>query len=196
MNRTTRMKGICILTAGLITAPALAADVGIGVNLNIGNTPVYFPAPVYVPAPVVVSAPPMFIAPPSLGVSIAVGVPYDLFMISGTYYVYRGNQWYCGFRYGGPWRTVAYRRLPYQLRRHDIEHYRHVRDREYQAYNRDREGYRGRYYQAGHEGGARHQHSGRNGEHVAWNDGKVNGKVEGRGHGEGHGRSEGHGGRD
>ena len=136
------MKGFFILAAGLISAPALAADVGFGVNLNIGNmppAPVYAPAPVYVPAPVVVEAPPMFIAPPSLGVSIAVGVPYDMFMVSGSYYVYKGNQWYCGPRYGGPWRTVAYNRLPRELRKHDIEHYRHVRDHEYQAYNRDRE---------------------------------------------------------
>ena len=191
MNGKILSKGFLMLAAGLISAPALAADVGFGVNLNIGNmppAPVYAPAPVYVPAPVVVEAPPMFIAPPSLGVSIAVGVPYDMFMVSGSYYVYKGNQWYCGPRYGGPWRTVAYNRLPRQLRKHDIEHYRHVRDREYQSYNRDRDHYRGRYYQSGHEGGGNKHGSGRNGEQVAWSGG-----GKGEGHGNGHGRGEGHG---
>jgi hypothetical protein len=183
-------KGFLILAAGLISTPTLAADVGFGVNVNIGNMPsaqVYAPVPVYVPAPVVIAAPPMFIAPPSLGVSIAVGVPYDMFQVSGNYYVYKGNQWYCGPQYGGPWRTVSYRKLPPQLRKHDVGHYRHVRDQEYQAYNRNREGYRGQYYQAGHEGGGKQHGSGRNGEQVAWSGGK------GEGHGHGHGGGEGRG---
>ena len=188
MNGTTCMKGIFILAAGLISAPALAADVGIGVNLNIGNmppAPVYAPAPAYVPAPVVIEAPPMFIAPPSLGVSIAVGVPYDMFLVSGNYYVYRGNNWYYGPRYSGPWRSVSYQKLPHQLRRHDIEHYRHVRDREYRAYNQNRDHYRGRYYQAKNEGRDRNQEHGRKGEQGAGSGGREGRGERGERHGHG-----------
>ncbi len=176
------------LAVSLAALPSLASDVGFGINLNIGNmpsAPVAIPAPVYVAPPVVVSQPPMFIAPPSLGVSIAVGVPYDMFLVSGNYYVYKGNQWYCGPRYGGPWRPVAYGRLPYQLRRHDVEHFRQVRDREYRAYNQDHEHYRGRYYQAGRDGGGKGHGSGRGSEQMAWSGG---GRGEGHGHGGGHGR--------
>ena len=203
MNQTTCLQGIIILVAGLIAAPALAADVGFGVNVNIGNmppAPVYAPAPAYVPAPVVIEAPPMFIAPPSLGVSIAVGVPYDMFLVSGNYYVYRGNNWYYGPRYSGPWRSVTYQKLPHQLRRHDIEHYRHVRDREYRAYNQDRDHYRGRYYQAKNEGRGRNQEHGRKGGQDAWSDGGKDMRSGGRGEGRhdgggGEGRGESRGGR-
>jgi hypothetical protein len=186
MSGKTVTKGFLILAAGLISAPTLAADVGFGVNVNIGNmlpAPIYAPAPVYIPAPVVITAPPMFIAPPSLGLSIAVGVPFDMFQVSGNYYLYKGNQWYCGPQYGGPWRTVSYQKLPHQLRQHNVEHYRHVRDREYQSYNRNREEYHGRYYQASHDGGGKQHGSGRNGEQVARNSGKGEGRSQGEGRG-------------
>ena len=186
MKRSEFAAGVLILSAGLSPVPAMAADVGFGVNLNIGNmppAPVYAPAPVYVPPPVVVAAPPMFIAPPSLGVSIAVGVPYDMFMVSGSYYVYKGDRWYCGPRYGGPWRVVAFNQLPPQLRRHGVKHYRQVRDREYQTYRHNRDDYRGRYYQAGNEGGGRPHDRGRHGDQVAWRDGGSGERRHGGGHG-------------
>ena len=190
-------KGICILALGLISVPCSAADVGFGVNINIGNTPpppVYAPPPVYVPPPVRFDAPPMFIIPPSLGISIAVGLPYDMFMVSGNYYVFKGNQWYFGPQYSGPWRTVSYGKLPHQLRKYDIQQYRRLRDREYQSYNRDRDHYRGRYYQAPHEGGERHRESAQKGEQERRNEGRREdqGRNEGQRHGEGQGRGERH----
>ncbi len=193
MKRTTALTGLCILTAGLVSAPCLAANVDIGVNINIGNSPVrqYAPPTVYVPAPVRIDSPPMFLAPPSLGLSIAVGVPFDMFMVSGAYYLYKENQWYSGPQYSGPWRMVAYGKLPHQLRKHNIEKYRQVRDREYQSYNRDRDHYRGRYYQAEHEGGDRHREKGGRGEHSGRNEGR--GDREGRGEGERHGEGRGNG---
>lgn len=198
MKNTISLTSICILTAGLIAAPAPAADIGFGVNVNIGNMPsppVYTPVPVPVPAPVVVETPPVFLAPPSLGVSIAVGVPYDMFMVSSTYYVYKGNQWYNGPRYTGPWRKVSHHRLPPELRRHDIGYYRHVKETEYHAYKRDRDHYPGRYYQAAHDGGGRREEHARRGEQVSWNQGRGESPVRGEGehHGEGHGRGGGHG---
>lgn len=202
MKKRTCVNSICILAAGLMAVPALAADVGFGVNLNIGNMPVVAPAPVYVPAPVMINSPPTFIAPPSLGISIAVGVPYDMFMVSGNYYVYKGSQWYCGPRYSGPWHRVSRHELPRKLRGHDIGHYRQVRDREYQAYHRDRDHYRGRYYQARDEGRGRSQEYGRRGEQVSmnqsrgeWQGGRDGGQRSGEGHGrgDGQGRGERHG---
>ena len=115
----------------------------------------------------------------------------DKFMVSGGYYIFKGNQWYSGPQYNGPWRVVPYGKLPHQLRKHDIGKYRQVRDREYQLYNRDRDHYRGRYYQAEHEGDdRRHEKAGR-GEHSGRNEG--HGDREGRGEGERHGEGRGHG---
>lgn len=134
---------------------ALAADVGFDLNINVGNQPrhappppppaVVVPVPAPVPPPVYVEEPPMFIAPPSLGFYAAVGVPYDLFYLSGTYYLYRDNGWYRAPRYNGPWAAVPYRRLPPGLRRHRFEQIRHYRDSEYERY-RGGESYRGRYF--------------------------------------------------
>ena len=194
MKKRTSVTGICFLTAGLICTPCLAADVGFGVNINIGNTPSrqYAPPTVYVQAPVVIDSPPMFIAPPSLGLSIAVGIPYDMFLVSGAYYIYKGNQWYYGPKYGGPWEIIPYGKLPRQLHRHDISHYRQVRDREYQSYNRDRDHYRGRYYQAERESDDRHRENGRSAEQSGRNEGRGNheGRSEGARHGEGRGHAE------
>lgn len=129
-----------------------AADVGFDLNINVGNQPrqVAVPpppvmVPVPVPPPVVMEEPPMFIAPSSLGFYAAVGVPYDLFYVSGAYYLYRGNGWYQAPRYNGPWVGVSYRRLPPGLRRHKFEKIRHYRDEEYRMY-RGGETYRGRHF--------------------------------------------------
>lgn len=201
MKKTTRVTSISLLIGVLTAAPALASNVGVGVNLNIGTAfpappPVVVPqaVPVPVPVPLVISTPPMFIAPPGLGISIAVGVPFDMFQVAGNFYVYRGNQWYCGPQFVGPWRKISHGKLPHQLRGHDIGHFRHVREREYRAYQHDHNGYRGRYYQAGREGGGRGEGRGRHGDQMSWNQGggDWSGRSGGERHGEGHGKG-GHG---
>lgn len=55
---------------------ALAADVSF--SINVGGPPI------------VISQPPDFLYPPELGFGVAVGVPYDMFYLSGGYYIYRG----------------------------------------------------------------------------------------------------------
>ena len=78
--------------------------------------------------------PPRFIVPQPLGIQVAVGIPYDLFYVSGRYYLCRDRAWYVAPRYSGPWATVAPRKVPWELRRYPLETVRHFRD---VAYRRD-----------------------------------------------------------
>lgn len=145
---------------------AQATDVGFDLNINIGNRPkVVAPAPS--PAPViVVEEPPEFIYPSSLGFYVAVGVPYDIFYVSNTYYLYRGNVWYRAAGYNGPWVVVRHDHLPRGLRKHKYEKIRMVRDEEYRIYREDRDRYRGRHFKPGKERKERHKEErGRDKEH-------------------------------
>lgn len=147
------MKGIIfvlILASGLSASAVLASDVNLGINLNIGNSPP--PSG----APIAVEEPPQFIMPQSLGFYVAVGMPFDMFYVANRYYVYRGNQWYYGLRYNGPWHMTSYQQLPVPLRRHQLDRIRHYRDEEYRVYSRDREHYRGRHYRPEYVGKERH----------------------------------------
>ncbi len=159
--------------ATILSAQPSFANVGFDMNVNIGNgggrqpapapvyvpapAPVYVPAPapVYVPAPapvyVDVEEPPEFIIPSALGFYVAIGVPYDLFYISNTYYLYRNNTWYRSPSYNGPWASTSHRRLPPGLRRHKFERIRHIRDEEYRRYRGDGDHYRGRHFRPKHE---------------------------------------------
>ena len=129
---------------------ALASNVGVGVDIHIGNQPHVAPAPVPVyappPPPVVIEEPPMFLYPPELGFGVAVGLPYDVFFISGTYYLNRGDVWYRGPNYNGPWVTTGYRALPPGLRRHKFERIHYYRDREYRSYQSGHDRYHGRHF--------------------------------------------------
>lgn len=123
---------------------AYAGNVDVSVGVNIGNQPRVAvpvpvappPAPVYAAPPVVIEEPPEFIAPPQLGFYAAVGVPYDLFFVSGRYYLYRGNAWYGAPGYNGPWVSVRYANLPPAMRRYPYEKIRHYRDAGYRDYRR------------------------------------------------------------
>ena len=126
---------------------AQAADVGVGVDIHIGNRPPAIAVPV--PAPpiqVVIEEPPIFIYPPSLGFYVAVGVPYDIFFVDNYYYLYRGNAWYRAPGYNGPWVGVRHKRLPPGLRRHKHDRIVRIRDVEYRRYQDDRDHYRGRHF--------------------------------------------------
>ena len=68
---------------------ALASDFSF--SINVGGPPV------------VITQPPDFLYPPELGYGVAVGVPYDMFYISGIYYIFRGGGWYRTTNYGGSW---------------------------------------------------------------------------------------------
>ncbi len=141
---------ITAMTAASFAQAALAANVGVGVDIHIGNQPPVVAAPVPVPVPppppVVIEEPPVFLYPPELGFGVAVGLPYDVFCISGAYYLNRGNVWYRAPYYNGPWTVTRYRALPSGLRRHGFERIHYFRDREYRAYEEGHDHYRGRYF--------------------------------------------------
>ncbi len=155
------MKKQILLTAVLLASAAplaRAGNVGVDLNLNIGNQPrevVPVPVPVApappVAAPVVIEEPPEFVSPPALGFYVAVGVPYDLYFAGNSYYVCRGNVWYRSPRYNGPWDVVRYRALPPGLRKHRLEKIRYLRDEEYRAYRADADHYHGRHFRPGRE---------------------------------------------
>jgi len=163
-------KRLILSLAALLTmaaGTAHAGDVGFSIGINLGTpvsyapapAPVYIPAPqpVYIPAPVTVQQPPpvvlyeppRFIIPQNLGFQVAVGVPYDLFHVADSYYACRNNAWYRAPSYRGPWTTVRYRALPWELRRYPVATIRSYRDTAYRSYGNDHGWGQGRHYPPG-----------------------------------------------
>ena len=132
------MKKTALCAAFLLSLGATlaqAGNVGVNVDVNIGGR-----------QPVIIEEPPEFVYPGELGFGVAVGLPYDMFYISGSYFLFRGNSWYRAPYYNGPWVVTRYKSLPPGLRRHKLERIHEYREREYRAFRGDREHYRGKYY--------------------------------------------------
>lgn len=138
---------LALLVAALLGAsPAIAADVGFDLSVNVGNRS---------PAPIIVQEPPLFLVPPTLGFQVAVGVPYDMFLIDGRYYLCQEKIWYVAPGYGGPWTVLKRDRLPPGLAKRRYAEVITLRDQEYGHYKRDRDHYKGKTYRPGngnHEG--------------------------------------------
>jgi hypothetical protein len=134
---------------------AIASDVS--VDIHIGNQPRVVPVPVSAPVPppppvpVVIGEPPLFLYPSALRFGVAVGIPHDLFYISGVYYLFRGNIWYRSGYYNGPWVVTKYKSLPPGLRRHKFERIHYYRDEEYHRYQNEHDRYHGRKFRPGKE---------------------------------------------
>lgn len=144
-----RLISACILTAAC-AATAQAGNVNL--NISLGTPAVAVPVAAPVPAaPVVIDEPPEFVMPSPLGFYVAVGVPYDLFYVSGSYFVVRDGIWYRSSHYRGPWHSVPYRKLPGKMRRYQIERIRAFRDSEYRHYSGDRGRYHDRFFRPAHE---------------------------------------------
>jgi len=143
-----RMMMVAVLAVAGAAQVAFASDVGVGVDIHIGNRPAVVPVPVPapLPPPVVIEEPPLFLYPPELGCGVAVDVPYDVFFVSGFYYLNRGDHWYRAPHYDGPWVGTRHKHLPPGLRRHRFERIHYYRDREYRAYRDDHDHYRGRHF--------------------------------------------------
>ena len=129
----------------LFQAASVAQAADVSFSINVGGPPI------------VILQPPDFLYPPRLGFGVAVGVPYDMFYISGGYYLYRGGGWYYTPHYGGNWTKMRYRELPRELRRHRIAKIHQFRDREHRVYMKDRDHYRGKYFRPGREGRGEHR---------------------------------------
>lgn len=139
---------LAAFAATLAVSPAQASDVGFDVNIRVGNQPppvVPVPVPARVPV-VVIEEPPVFLYPPELGFYVAVGVPYDIVFIQGTYYLFRDNVWYRAPHYSGPWVVTRHKHLPPGLRKHKFDRVRVIRDREFRVFERDRDHFRGKHF--------------------------------------------------
>jgi hypothetical protein len=123
-----------IAAVALFQAASMAQAADVSFSINVGGPPV------------VITQPPDFLYPSELGFGVAVGVPYDMFYLSGAYYINRGGGWYRTPYYGGNWVKLRHRELPPELRRYKIARIHEFRDREYRFYARDRDHYRGRYF--------------------------------------------------
>ncbi len=141
-----------LLIAALVTLP-IQAQAGVNVDINVGLPVAPLPPPI---APrVTFRSPPLFLAPGGLGFYVGVDMPYDLMLVSGTYYLFQGNRWYRASSYNGPWMAVRYDLLPAPVRQHRLERIRSDRDREYRRYREEQEHYRGRPYRPGRDGDER-----------------------------------------
>jgi hypothetical protein len=155
-TRVCRFAGLVVpAVLALGASAACASNVGVDFNLHLGNQPqqVVVPQPVAVaPAPpVVIDQDVDFVYPDNLGFYVAVGVPYDLFYVRDTYYVYRDGSWLRSARRGGPWMVMQRRDLPPGIRRQKLARIRAFRDAEYDVYRHDRDHYHGRHFHTGKE---------------------------------------------
>jgi len=132
-------KMLAVAAAVVLLQAASSAQAGVSFNINVGGPPI------------VVAQPPDFLYPPELGFGVAVGVPYDMFYFSNSYFIFRGGGWYRTDYYGGPWIKVRPREIPPEFRRYRMNRIREFRDREYRVYSRDRGHYGGRYFRPGGE---------------------------------------------
>ena len=109
-----------IAMEGTLVIPARAE---VNINVNIGPPP-----------PVVVVERPTMLYLGEPGLFVAVGVPYDIFFVSGRYYYFHGNNWFWASGYGGPWVHVVSRGLPPGLQKYKVVKLREYREREYRVY--------------------------------------------------------------
>ena len=158
MRRCVLLLGL-IVSTGLLPTPVRAQ---VNVNVHIGEPP-----------PVVVYSPPTMILMPEPQMYVAVGVPYDIYFVSGRYYYLHGNHWFWGPGYGGPWTYVAVERLPPGLRKYKVKQLHAYRDREYRVYQAKGPNFGGTYFVAEE----REHHRDHDGDH----DDQGNGRGRGRG---------------
>jgi len=133
-------RSLTILAAAVMLAsvPALATSSSFGVTVNLG-----LPLPV---VPVVPVAPvPFMVLPSGPGVTLMMGVPYDLVYYGDRYYARQDGRWYWSGCSYGPWQPIIYRYLPERLR-HQYEPIREVRPGRYGDHDRNARNYRGGEY--------------------------------------------------
>jgi hypothetical protein len=159
---TSNLLATVLVSASLALGASVASagNVGVDVNLHIGNQPqqiVVPAAPAPLPPRVIVPAPAPsvevaidddvdFVFPSRLGFYVAVGVPYDLFYVTNNYYLFRDGRWFRAPGSHGPWIAARHRELPPGLRRHDIGRIRALRSAEYDIYRHDRHHYHGKHF--------------------------------------------------
>lgn len=96
--------------------------------------------------PITLPQAPEFLFPKDLGFGVAVGVPYDIFYLSGVYYTLRSNTWYRSSSYRGPWTLLRLSQLPPQFRKHKLATIHQLRNREFEIFWKNKDHYQGRYF--------------------------------------------------
>ena len=113
--KTRILTALAVLALTGIVATEAPVHAGANVNVNVG-IPIgvaVVPGPVVVaPQPVYVEQPPEMIVIPRSNVYFAPGVSVDLFFYDNRWWNRRGDRWYRGNTYNGPWEAVGPRHVP------------------------------------------------------------------------------------
>jgi len=132
------------LLLSLVLSDAVLASSQVNVQVNIGAPP-----------PVIVRERPTMVYLAEPGAYAAIGIPYDIFFEGGRYYYVRGNDWFWGPGYSGPWTYVTYNRVPPGLRRFKVERLREFRERENRVYVVQGRAFKGKHFQGEEHGNGR-----------------------------------------
>jgi len=114
-----------------------SAGTQVNVNINIGAPP-----------PVVVRTRPTMVFLPEPAAYVAVGIPYDIYFVTGRYYYLHGNDWFWAQGYNGPWVYASYNTLPPGLRKYRVERLHEFREREYKSYAVQGPNFKGKHFEA------------------------------------------------
>jgi hypothetical protein len=133
------LNGFALLLGLLLvqSATATPAFAEVNINVNIGSPP-----------PVVVHERPTMVYLAEPGMFVAVGVPYDIYFISGRYYYYHGDNWFWASGYDGPWVFMQRKSLPPGLQKYKIVQLRDFREREYRVYKVQGSNFKGQHFSA------------------------------------------------
>ena len=106
--KTRIFTALAVLSVTGFVVTAAPVHAGTNVNVNLG-----IPVPVVVaPQPVYVEQPPEMVVIPRSSVYFAPGVSVDLFFYDNRWWNRRGDRWYRGSGYNGPWVAVGPRYVP------------------------------------------------------------------------------------
>jgi len=160
MTRSSMKRAI--MTMGLATLACMAtsrefravsAGPQVNINVNIGQPP-----------PVIVQQRPTMVYLAEPAAYVAVGIPFDVFFVSGHYYYRHDRDWFWGPGYNGPWVVVASKSLPPGLQKYKIERLHEFREREYRVYKVQGPEFKGKHFEADedrHDNGNGHGNNGR-----------------------------------
>jgi hypothetical protein len=115
------------------------------------------------------------------GMFVAVGIPYDVYFLSGRYYYFHGDNWFWASGYSGPWVHVVRKNLPPGLTKYKVVQLRDFREREYKAYKTQGPKFKGQKFSAEPGNSMAKSSKGESQASSPGNGGGSNGKGKGRG---------------
>ena len=105
-----------LVVALLLSAICVSGAVAdVTVNVNLGPPP----------PPIVVAAPPALVVVPGVPVvQYAPSMHVDLFVHDKHWYYPHGGYWYVGPSYRGPWKPIAFAKLPHPIVAVPVQYYK------------------------------------------------------------------------